>query len=80
MAKKPDRSAAKIGRPKTPHEREQISVRLRSELMALIREEMLKQRPMPDRNDMVEVLIEDGLIARGYKTRMPWLGAAADAG
>ena len=39
-------------------------MRLRAALMALVREEMAKARPMPSRNDMIEVLIEDGLDKR----------------
>ena len=43
--------------------------------MDLVEEEMRKSRPAPNRNDLIEVLIEDGLIARDnqYQDRMPWL-------
>jgi uncharacterized protein (DUF4415 family) len=70
--------ARKLGRPPVEHEREEFTIRLRADLVALVREEITKSRPMPTRNDMIEVLIEDGLIARGYQARMPWLPAAKD--
>lgn len=67
----------KTGRPPVEHEREEFTVRLRAKLMDLVREEMSKSRPMPPRNDMIEVLIEDGLIVRGYRERMEWLPPSA---
>lgn len=50
-----------------------MTIRLRTDLMELVREEMLKQRPVPEKSAMIEVLIEDAMIGRGYGKQMAWL-------